>query len=428
MVRKNYGFYAFIPLFIFLTIYIMGMILVPKQFPRHVAIIIAIITGLLMNRDETLSDKIDIFLKGAGNKNVILIVLIYLLAGGFQNLTKSMGAVDSLVSLALTFIPISFLMPGIFIITSIISTSIGTSMGTIAAIAPIAIGIAQVANLNLSVVASAIIGGAYFGDNLSVISDTTIAAATGVGSTMKDKFKTNFILAFPAAIIAIIFYFFKGSISSQTITYNTYDIVKIFPYIMVFILAIKGINIILSLSSGVILAFLIGYSKDFSILELTQGLGNGMSNMFSISIFAILMSGLIALIEYHGGIEWIVSIISKKINKKEDAEYGVSFLAGILSAALINNTIAIIISAPIAKEFSEKYDIEPRRTASLIDIFACAFLALVPYDGGLLILSSIAEISPLEVIKHSYYIYGLLAITILSIKFNFSFLKKKVYL
>ena len=260
------------------------------------------------------------------------------------------------------------------------------------------------------------------------ISDTTIAAATGVGSTMKDKFKTNFILAFPAAIIAIIFYFFKGSISSQTITYNTYDIVKIFPYIVVFILAIKGINIILSLSSGVILAFLIGYSKGFSILELTQGLGNGMSNMFSISIFAILMSGLIALIEYHGGIEWIVSIISKKINKKEDAEYGVSFLAGILSAALINNTIAIIISAPIAKEFSEKYDIKPRRTASLIDIFACAFLALVPYDGGLLILSSIAEISPLEVIKHSYYIYGLLAITILSIKFNFSFLKKKVYL
>ena len=425
--EKNYGFLSFLPLIIFLAIYIgsglfftyLGVEGAFKKFPRHVALLIGIASSMLINKNISINKKIQIFSEGAGNPGVIMIGLIYLLAGGFQEAAKITGGVESIVNLGLSFIPGHFLVPGVFLITSIISTAIGTSTGTIAAMAPIAISISQVASINTALISSAVIGGAYFGDNLSIISDTTIAAAKGVGSDMKDKFKTNFFIAFPAAILAIIMYWSFNGEAVIIDEIKPYSIFKIFPYIIVLFSALLGFNVVGVLFIGILATGLVGLIiSNITFFDWITAIGNGMSNMFSITIVAILISGLISLIKYYGGIDWIISILSKKIEKKKDAEYGLGLMAGLLSAALVNNTVSIIITAPIAKDISKKYQIEAKRIASIIDIFACAFLALTPYDGGMLIITGLSNVSPIEVLKYSFYIFSLLAITLLNIYFN----------
>ena len=267
-------------------------------------------------------------------------------------------------------------------------------MGTIAAMAPIALGVAEAAGLNVPLTASAVIGGSYFGDNLSMISDTTISAAQGVGSAMKDKFKMNFFIAFPAAMVACILYGVLGGVAPIE-GEHTFYLLRIIPYIAVLIAALIGFNV-----CGV------------------GAIGEGMSDMFSITIVAILISGLIGLIKYYGGVDWLVQSITGKMKERKDAEYGIGFLSGILSAALVNNTIAIIISAPIAREIGEKYRIAPKRLASLIDIFACAFLALTPYDGGMLIITGLVDVSPIAVLQYSFYIFALIIATCITIQFG----------
>lgn len=424
--EKKYGVIAFLPLIIFLVLYIgsglvftyLGVEGAFKKFPRHVALMIGIVSAMFMNKGMKLDKKIEIFSENAGNSGVILIGLIYLLAGGFQGAAKAMGGVESVVNLGLTFIPATFLVPGIFIMASLISTAIGTSMGTVAAMAPIAIGVAQAANLNIPLTCSAVIGGAYFGDNLSMISDTTISAAKGVGSEMKDKFKMNFLIALPAAIVACVLYGIfggEGVIEGE----KTYEIIRVIPYIVVLIAALKGFNVAGVLFVGIVMTGVIGfYEGTIDFFQWVNAIGNGMSGMFSITIVAILISGLIGLIKYYGGVDWLVNSLTAKMNQRRDAEYGIGLLSGLLSAALVNNTIAIIISAPIAKEIGKKYNIAPKRLASLIDIFACAFLALTPYDGGLLIITGLVDISPLAVLKYSFYIFALIIATCATIQFG----------
>ncbi|WP_297407552.1 Na+/H+ antiporter NhaC family protein [uncultured Cetobacterium sp.] len=417
---------AFLPLFVFLALYIgSGLIFTFlgaegafNKFPRHVALLIGIVVAMIMNRGMKLDKKIDIFTENAGNSGVILIGLIYLLAGGFQGAAKAMGGVESVVNLGLTYIPSTFLIPGIFIMAAIIATSIGTSMGTVAAMAPIAIAVAQTANLNIALSCSAVIGGAYFGDNLSMISDTTISAAKGVGSDMKDKFKMNFFIALPAAILAIIIYGIMGG--QGTITgVKSSELIRVIPYIVVLFTALMGFNVSGVLFIGILMTGIIGmFEGTINFFQWVQAIGDGMSGMFSITIIAILISGLIGLIKYYGGIDWLVSILTSKMNQRKDAEYGIGLLSGLLSAALVNNTLAIIITAPIAKEIGKKYSIAPKRLASLIDIFACAFLALTPYDGGMLIITGLIDISPLEVLKYSFYIYLLIIVTCITIQFG----------
>ena len=424
---KNYGLLSFLPLIIFLAIYIgsgliftyLGVDGAFKKFPRHVALLIAIASAMVINKDINIDKKMLIFSKGAGNPGVIMIGLIYLLAGGFQEAAKITGGVESIVNLGLAFIPEHFLVPGVFLITSVISTAIGTSTATIAAMAPIAISISQVTNINAALISSAVIGGAYFGDNLSIISDTTIAAAKGVGSDMKDKFKTNFFIALPAAILATILYWVFSGETVIIDEIKPYSIVSIIPYIVVLFSALLGFNVVSVLFVGILMTGVIGLiTSNITFFDWIAAVGNGMSNMFSITIVALLISGLISMIKYYGGINWIINILSKKIEQKKDAEYGLGLMAGLLSAALVNNTVAIIITAPIAKDISKKYQIEAKRIASIIDIFACAFLALTPYDGGMLIITGLSNVSPLEVLKYSFYIFSLLGITLLNIHFN----------
>ena len=329
-----------------------------------------------------------------------------------------MGGVESVVNLGITFIPSIALVPGVFLISCFISLAIGTSMGTVAAMAPIAIGVAEAAQLNIPLTAAAVIGGAYFGDNLSIISDTTISAAKGVGSEMKDKFKMNFLIALPAAIFAAIMYGIMGG-EGNIVGEHSFHILRVLPYLVVLMIALTGFNVSVVLVLGIAMTGVIGFLEGtVNFFTWIEAIGEGMSDTFSITIVAILISGLIGLIKYYGGIDWIVNILSSKMSDRKSAEYGIGLLSGILSAALVNNTIAIIISAPLAKEIGKKYRIAPKRLASLIDIFACAFIALTPYDGGMLMITALVDVSPLEVLQYSFYMFALIIVTCITIQFG----------
>lgn len=424
--KKELGFFAFLPLVVFLVLYIgIGLYFTLKniedpfsKFPRHIALFVGIGVALLMQRQYPISQKIDIITENMGNSGVMMIALIYLLAGGFQGAAEVMGGKESVVNFSLTHIPASLLVPGIFIMGAFISTAIGSSMGTVAALAPIGISVAQGAGLDLALTSAAIIGGAYFGDNLSMISDTTISATQGVGAEMKDKFRMNFFIALPAAIIAAVLYGIMGGegIINEDLSY---DLLRILPYISVLIAALMGVNVVLVLFIGILMTGIIGLGQgSVGFYEWIGGIADGMSGMFSITIVAILVSGIIGIVRFYDGVEWLVEKITSKIKTRKGVEYGISFLVGILSASLVNNTISIIISAPIAKEIGENYSIAPKRLASLLDIFACAFLALMPHDGGMLIVTGLSQASPLEVLKYSYYIFALIIVSLLSIKFG----------
>lgn len=426
-VRKKYGPSAFIPLLVFLALYVgCGLVFTSlgrenafRQFPRHVALLAAFGAAICMNWEMKLNAKIDVFCKNAGNPGVMLIGLIYLMAGGFQGAAAAMGGVDSVVNMGLRFVPSSLLIPGVFLISCFISTAIGTSMGTIAAMAPIAIGVATKGNLNMAAMCAAVIGGAYFGDNLSIISDTTISATQGVGAEMKDKFKMNFLIALPAAIAALVAYSLIGGSSGVIEGDLDYHMIRILPYIVVLVTALLGFNVAGVLFIGILMCGLIGIGTGIvGFFQYVQGIGEGMSDMMSITIVAILISGLIGLVREYGGVDWLVSSITSRIKDRKGAEYGIGLLSGLLSAALVNNTIAIIISAPIAKEIGAVYKISAKRLASLLDIFACAFIALLPHDGGMLIVTGLSGVSPIEVLKYSFYIFALIIASVITIHFG----------
>lgn len=424
---RQLGGLAFLPLLVFLALYIgsglaFTLLGFPKPFsflPRHVALLAGTLVALYLWRKGPIDEKLKVYCSGMGDSGVMMIVLIYLLAGGFQGAAAAIGGKTSVVNFCLQFIPPSFLVPGVFLMCCFISTAIGTSMGTIAAMAPVAIGVAQGAGLNLAAVCAAVICGSYFGDNLSMISDTTIAAAEGCGSKMKDKFRMNFSIALPAALVSLVLYYMVSGQVNGAIQVGEYNFLQVVPYVFVLVLALMGVNVALVLFGGILMTGIIGLSQGtVDIFTWAKGLGSGMEDMFSISIVAILVSGIIALVRYYGGVEWMVAQITKRIHGRKGAEYGIGLLSGILSAAMVNNTIAIIVTCPIAKVVGGKYNIAPKRLASLVDIFACSFLCIMPHDGGMLIVTQLAGTSPLDVMKYCYYVFALIIATCITIQFG----------
>lgn len=424
---KKLGGFAFLPLIVFLALYIgsglwftaSGTADAFSMFPRHVALFVGIAAAFLMNPAAGVKKKLDVFCGNAGSSGVILIVLIYLLAGGFQGAAKSMGGVDAVVNMGLRFIPPVLLVPGVFLMSCFISTSIGTSMGTIAAMAPVAIGVAEKGGLNLALTCAAVLGGAYFGDNLSILSDTTISATQGVGCEMRDKFKMNFFIALPAACVAAVLFAVLGN--TAVIEADTsFELIKVVPYFVVLVTALLGYNVAGVLFFGIFICGVIGLGFGYiGFWDFIGAVGNGMSDMMSISIIAILISGLIGLVKAYGGIDWLIGKLTARMKSRKSAEYGIGFLAGLLSISLVNNTIAIIVTAPIAKEIGFKFHISPKRLASLLDIFACAFLSICPHDGGMLIVTGLAGISPVEVIRYSFYSFALIAAAVFTIQTGF---------
>ena len=427
---KNYGAAAFFPMVLFLILYVgtgiyFTAIGAPKPFsymPRYVAVLAAITVALLCySREIPIARKVDVYCKGAGASGVMLLGLIVLMAGGFASAADVIGGKTSMVNMGLSLLPRNFIIPGIFLVTAFISTCIGTSMGTQVAMIPVAISIAQGAGLNVGMAGAATIAGAYFGDNLSIISDTTICATKGVGADMKDKFRMNFTIALPASILTVIIYWFlsRGADAAGIQGSLEYSLPKILPYLAVLVTAIAGMDVVLVLLIGIAMTGIIGVLfGGVSFFKWTMAIGAGMEDMFFLAVFAMLVSGLIELIRYYGGITWLVDTLSARIHSRKTCEYFISLICLAISGTTLNNTVAIIITAPIAKALGQKYTIAPKRLASLIDIFSCAILMLVPHDSGFLLVQKYGGVTYLDVVSNAWYPVLLMLFTCITIQFG----------
>ncbi|MFP7494149.1 Na+/H+ antiporter NhaC family protein [Terribacillus saccharophilus] len=412
--------WALIPFIVFLVLFIGSGIVTGDfyTFPVIVAITISAGVALAMNRKESLTKKVDIFCKGAGNPNVMLMVVIFVLAGAFSEVAKGMGAVESTVNLTLSIVPPNFLIVGLFVIACFISLSMGTSVGTIVALAPIGVGISGQTDFSVALVMGAIVGGSMFGDNLSFISDTTITSVRTQGAEMKDKFKVNFLIVLPAAIVTCVILGFLTWGESGHVEHLSYSWIKIMPYILVIIFALIGINVFLVLVLGVVLAGVVGLlDGSYHLLNLIQQIGNGMAGMYEIAFLAILIAGMVEVIKYNGGIDFLLQLTTRRIKSKKGAEFSIAGLVSLTDLSTANNTIAILITGPLAKNIADKYGIEPRKSASILDLFSCSIQGLIPYGAQFLAAATVAGISPISIIPYCIYpilvgICGIIAILI----------------
>lgn len=420
MSNKKGRFIGLTPLVVFLILFV-GTGLFTGNFdnmPLLVAFMISAAYALLLNKEgEKLSfnKKIDIFMEGGGEPTIVLLVVIFLLAGAFYSVADAMGAVNSTVNLGLSILPRNALLPGIFIIGCIISFSMGTSMGTVTALAPIAIGIAQQTGIDVALALGTVVGGAMFGDNLSFVSDTTIAATRTQGVELKDKFKMNFFIVLPAVIVTVIILAFIP-VSGATIEVGEYSLVKVLPYLSVIITALMGVNVMMVLVIGVGVGSVIGLvGGSFTLVELLGFIQRGMGWMQNLAIIAMIIGGIVELMKHYGGIDYLLHNVTSRIKTKKGGEAGIAALVSLIDVATANNTISIITAGPLAKDISKKYDIDPRRTASLLDIFSSAFQGIVPYGGQLLVAGGLASITPVAIMPYTFYpmllvVFGTLAI------------------
>lgn len=428
--KKDYGAKALLPILIFLVLYVgFGVFFAAKGtekpfnvFPRYVAVLIGLVVGLLFfERDRKVGDKAEIYYKSAGAPGVMTLALIVLLAGGFAGSCAAIGGKESMINLGASLIPQSFVIPGIFLMCAIVSTCIGTSMGTVTVMGPVAVALAQGSGLNLGVTAAAVLTGATFGDNLSMISDTTISATKGVGADMRDKFEMNFLIALPAALVTLVLYFIYGMKAggTQMVESGGYNLVTILPYIAVLVLAVAGLDVIVVLVIGMALSGIIGIlAGTATIFEWAQGLSSGMEGMFWLAVFAMMISGMVGLMRYYGGIDWLVSRAKKAIKGKRSCEYVIGLFPMVLSAIIANNVLAILVSAPIAKELGGKYKIAPKRLASLLDIGACLGAMVVPHGTCMLMVQEAAGCDYLDVLRFEFYPLLLLIATVVTIHFG----------
>lgn len=410
---------ALLPIGVFLIIFL-GAGIVFKDFyamPAIVAFLIALFVAFLQNKELSFNKKIEVIAKGVGEENIITMSLIFLCAGGFSGAVTAAGRVDSTVNLGLSLIPAHFAVAGLFLIGCFISVSMGTSMGTIAALAPIAVGISEKTGFALSICIGAVVCGAMFGDNLSMISDTTIAAVKTQGCEMKDKFKANFFIVLPAAIITVLIFWFATRNMNFHLEENvSYSLWEVLPYMVVLLGALIGINVFVVLISGIVISLIVGVSMGhIALSEMFQVVGNGVTSMYDITVISIIVACIVSLVKEHGGIQFILNLIKSKINGRRGAEFGIALLALFVDACTANNTVAIVMTGPIAKEISEEFDVDPRRSASLLDMFTSVGQGIIPYGAQLLSAATLTGLTPLQIIPNLYYpllmgVCGVLAI------------------
>lgn len=416
---KNGNAWALIPLLLFVLLFL-GVGIISGDFttmPLNVAITITVIVALLMNHKETFAKKVEVFTKGAGHSNIILMMLIFILAGAFSTTAEKMGGVSSTVNLGLSLIPQNLIIVGLFIICMFVSISMGTSVGTVAAIAPVGFGFAQATDVPAALAMATVVGGAMFGDNLSMISDTTIAAVRTQKTKMSDKFKVNFKIVLPGAIITIIILFFltNGISIDHTKNYD-YNLIKVIPYLLVLILALVGINVIIVLIGGTVLAGIIGLiDGSFGWNGLLNAISKGIIGMEDIAMIALLIGGLVGIIQHNGGIDWLLNFVRSKVKSKRGAELGIASLVSAADISTANNTISIIMAGPLAKNIADEYDVDPRKSASILDIFGGCFQGLLPYSPQVISAAGVAGISPFLMLQYSIYpillgVCGLVAI------------------
>lgn len=419
------GILALSPIALLLGIYLIGSIVAGDfyKIPITAAFVVASIYAIAITRNgNTLEEKIKNFSRGAANSRVMLMVWIFVLAGAFAALAKSMGAVDSTVALTLHFIPEQFLPAGIFVAACFISMSIGTSVGTIVALTPVVTALASQIGCDIAWLVAIVVGGSFFGDNLSFISDTTIAATQSQGCSMRDKFKTNFLLVLPAAIITILLYIFSGTTmgTATPIAFTAIDCIKIIPYVVVIITALCGMNVLLVLIWGIIISALIGlFSASVGVVDIFSSLGAGISSMGELIIVTMLAGGLLEIVKINGGLEFLIRAVTYKVRSQRAAEFSIAFLTALSNLCTANNTIAILSTGGIARDISRTFDIAPRRSASIMDTTSCFVQGVIPYGAQLLMASGLASVSPVAIIPHLYYPVLIGLMVLLSILFRF---------
>ena len=418
---------ALIPLLFFIVIYLgVGIVLHSKgvemafyQFPSVVAMTIAVILAFLMYHKTGIDNNFKLFARGAGDENIMTMLMIFLLAGAFSSVAGAMGGVSSTANLGLAIIPPRFIVPGIFIIAAFLSTATGTSMGTVGAIVPIAYNMAKTADLNMSFVVAAVLTGAMFGDNLSMISDTTIAATRTQGVDLKDKFRTNAWISIPSALItlSLMVIFSKGGTATGNLDYN---LIKVVPYVLVLGLALLGLNVFAVLIIGIISASAVGVGTGaIGLMEVAAKIWAGYQGMIEVFILSMFVGGLAELTKHYGGLKWIIDKTSKLLKGPKSASVGIAALAALTDAATANNTVAIIVTGEIAKEISEKYKIDPRRTASFLDIFSCIMQGFIPYGAQFLLIASLTKnaVNPTSMIPYNWYLIILGIMSLISVVF-----------
>ncbi|MGA8943889.1 MAG: Na+/H+ antiporter NhaC family protein [Thermoactinomyces sp.] len=414
--------WALFPFVIFLTLFI-GVGVYTGDFtkmPAIIAVLIASALALLMNRQTSLSDKMKLYYRGAGHPNIIMMVLIFLLSGAFSAIAEGMGAVESTVNLALSVLPPNLVMVGLFVIACFVSLSMGTSMGTIVALAPIGVGISQQTDISLALSMAVVVGGAMFGDNLSFISDTTIAAVSTQNIKMKDKFKTNFLIVLPAALLTAVILFFVTGGDQVNMAAREISWIQTLPYIAVLITALIGINVFAVLVLGIVFAGSIGlWEGSYTWFQLVQKAEEGITGMQSLSILVLLIGGMVELIRSNGGIQFLLDFLTRRTHTGKGAQFSIAGLISVTNLCVANNTISIIMTGPLAKEISTRFGIDSRKTASLLDIFSCSVQGLIPYGPQLLLAASIASISPVSILSYSYYPILIAICAVLSILFRF---------
>ncbi len=417
------GIIALSPIIVFVLFYLVTSIIAGDfyKIPITVAFMVSSIYAIILFRERPLMQRINNFSRGAATEQMMLMIWIFVLAGAFAHSAKSMGSIDATVNLALNFLPPSMIFAGMFLAACFISLSIGTSVGTIAALTPIAVGLAQETGTDLAMMTAIIVGGSLFGDNLSFISDTTIIATQTQGCRLSDKFRVNSFLVFPAAIVILVVYFILGKDTHAPQQVETVQWVKVIPYLTVLITAICGMNVMAVLTLGIILCGIIGLcTGGFADIYAWFGaMGEGILSMGELIIVTMMAGGMLELVKQHGGIDFIIRQLTRRVNSKRGAELSIGSLVSLVDLCTANNTVAILTVGDIAKQIGDRYGVDNKKCASILDTFSCFTQGLIPYGAQLLIAAGLAAINPVSMLPYLYYAYALGVAALLSIIFRY---------
>lgn len=416
------GIIALSPLLVFILLYLVTSIIARDFYkvPITVAFMASSIYAVIISRGMTLRKRIDIFSQGAGTSQMMLMIWIFVLAGAFANSAKMMGAIDATVNLALLLLPAKMILAGLFLAACFISLSIGTSVGTVVALVPIAAGMADYTGMSLPMIVAVVVGGSFFGDNLSFISDTTIVATSTQECRLSDKFRVNSYLVMPVACIMLIVYIFMGIHTQAVHPSGNIDILKVIPYIVVLVTAVLGMNVMAVLTIGLFLTGIIGILLGvFDFFGWMQAMGNGILGMGELIIITIMAGGMLELIKYNGGIDFIISHMTRQVNSKRGAELSIATLVSLVNICTANNTVAILTVGGIAKKIGDRFGVDNRKCASILDTFSCMMQGIIPYGAQLLMAGGLAAINPISIIPFLYYpfLLGIMALASIFVRY-----------
>lgn len=412
------GILAISPLIVFVILYFVSSIIAGDFYmmPITVAFMLSCIYTIMTFRGRSVKDRVETFCIGAGEKNIMVMLCIFVLAGAFANSAKDAGCIEATVNLTLSLMPDSMIMAGLFIAACFISLAIGTSVGTIVALTPIAAGLAHSTGSSVPMMTAVIVGGSFFGDNLSFISDTTIVATSTQGCKQSDKFLVNSYTTIPVAIAVMVMYFFIGTGTQAPAVIPDIDYVKILPYIIVIVCALCGMNVFVVLTFGIISTGLIGIGYGvYDLFGWCQSMGKGITGMGELVIVAVLAGGLLKVMTENGALEYLISIMTKKIRSKRSCELTIAMLVSLVNICTANNTVAILTVGSISKRIGDSYGVDNRKSASILDSFSCCIQSILPYGAQILMATGLAAVSPIEILKYLYYPFVLFSVSVIAI-------------